>query len=83
MVIMFCVCALVLSGFGLQQESEAESYEEDDTGAEHDGQIGMQMNAWQIPHLSQGYPRNHNDTANTSQKSCDAVYLSRNTPQEE
>ena len=73
MVIMFCVCALVLSGFGLQQESEAESYEEDDTGAEYDGQIGMQVYARQVPHVGQRYPGDDEDAAQTTHEGRKAV----------
>ncbi len=54
-------------------ERGEESYEEDDAGAEDDGEVGMQVNAWQIPHLGEAYPCNDEDAAETSAEGCKAV----------
>jgi len=35
------------------EESGQESDDENDCGAQDDGQVGMQVDAWQLPHLCQ------------------------------
>ena len=62
-----------------QQETD----EEDDGGAEHDGQIGVQMDARQIPYGGKANPTNDQDTSHTAKESCHATNLLRNTTQEE
>ena len=72
---------LSLSAF--QQEGEAESYEEDDAGAEDDSKVGVQVDAWEAPHVGQRYPGNDANAAEAAQEGCEAVDSLWNATQEE
>jgi hypothetical protein len=65
------------------QKSDEESCQEDDRRAEYDGQIGVQVDAWQISHGSQRYPRNNHDACDATQEGCQAVDFLRDTAQQE
>ena len=61
----------------------AETYQENDSRAKHDSQVGMQMDTRQLPHRGERYPCNNEDASQTAKDSCQTVNLLGNTAQQE
>ena len=82
MLIVCCQC-FSLNPSAFQQECHEESHEEDDGGAEHDGQIGVQVDARQLPEVGQRNPADDQYAADAAQQCRPGRDALRDAPQEE